>query len=62
MKKTVLLLFMFSLNMFPQVGGESVYNFLNLTGSARQAALGGNVLTLLDDVNQPVWNPSTINQ
>ena len=62
MKKTVLLLFMFSLNMYPQVGGESIYNFLNLTGSARQAALGGNVLTLLDDVNQPVWNPSTINQ
>lgn len=62
MKKIVLLLFIFSLNMFPQVGGESIYNFLNLTGSARQAALGGNVLTLLDDVNQPVWNPATINQ
>ena len=62
MKKIVLILFIFSLNMFPQVGGESIYNFLNLTGSARQAALGGNALTLLNDVNQPVWNPSIINQ
>jgi hypothetical protein len=62
MKKIALLLLLFSINMFPQVGGESVYNFLNITGSAKQASLGGNVLTLLDDVNQPIWNPSTINQ
>jgi hypothetical protein len=62
MKKLALLLFLFSINMFSQVGGESIYNFLNLTGSAKQAALGGNVLTLLNDVNQPIWNPSTINQ
>lgn len=45
-----------------QVGGEKVYQFLNLTSSARQVALGGEVLTLVDDVNQPSWNPSTINQ
>lgn len=29
--------------------------------SARQVALGGKVLTLTDDVNQPLWNPSVIN-
>ena len=61
MKKIILLIFLFSLNSFSQVGGESIYNFLNLTGSAKQVALGGKTLTLLDDVNQPLWNPSTIN-
>ena len=45
-----------------QVGGESIYQFLNLPTSARQVALGGEVLTLLDDVNQPIWNPSVINE
>lgn len=44
-----------------QVGGENVYQFLNLSTSARQIALGGEVLTLTDDINQPNWNPSTIN-
>ncbi len=43
-----------------QVGGEAVYQFLNLPTSARQVALGGEVLTLIDDVNQPIYNPSTI--
>lgn len=61
MKKLALLLFIFSTNLFSQVGGESIYNFLNLTGSAKQASLGGNIITLLDDVNQPLWNPATIN-
>ncbi len=62
MKKITLLFVVVSLNLYAQVGGESIYNFLNLTGSARQAALGGKVITLLDDVNQPLWNPATINQ
>ena len=44
-----------------QVGGESIYQFLNVSTSARQVALGGEVLTLMDDVNQPIWNPSVIN-
>ncbi|MEQ6122971.1 type IX secretion system protein PorQ [Pseudotenacibaculum sp. MALMAid0570] len=44
-----------------QVGGESVFQFLNLTSSSRQVALGGETLTLYDDVNQPIWNPSVIN-
>jgi len=62
MKRFIFLLFLVSLDLFSQVGGESIYNFLNLTGSARQASLGGKVLTLVDDVNQPIWNPSTINR
>lgn len=44
-----------------QVGGENIYQVLNLSTSARQIALGGEVLTLMDDVNQPIWNPSVIN-
>ncbi len=43
-----------------QVGGERVYNFLNITTSATQAAIGGEALTIKDDVNQPLWNPSGI--
>lgn len=45
-----------------QVGGERIYNFLNIPTAAPQAALGGEILTLNDDVNQPLWNPSTISK
>ena len=51
----------FSKHTFGQVGGQSVFQFLNLTSSSRQVALGGEILTLIDDVNQPIWNPSVIN-
>lgn len=47
---------------YGQVGGKSVYQFLNLVTSPRQAALGGKVLTIFDqDVNQAHFNPATIN-
>lgn len=63
MKNTLFIIIMFfSTLTFSQVGGEQVFNFLNVSTSARQAALGGEVLTLYDDVNQPLWNPSTINK
>ncbi len=45
-----------------QVGGERVFSFLNITTSAHQAALGGEALTINDDVNQPLWNPATISK
>ncbi len=61
MKYIIRLIFLVSFVSYSQVGGESVYNFLNVPTSARQAALGGKVITLLDDVNQPLWNPSAIN-
>ena len=62
MKVYKLLFFSFFFSsMYAQVGGEAVYQFLNVSTSARQIALGGEVLTLLDDVNQPIWNPSVIN-
>lgn len=47
---------------YGQIGGRSVYQFLNLVTSPRQAALGGKVLTIFDqDVNQAHFNPATIN-
>jgi uncharacterized Tic20 family protein len=49
-----------SLTCLGQVGGERIYQFLNISTSARQIALGGKVLTLTNDVSQPIWNPSTI--
>ena len=61
MKFVYSLIFLMSFASFSQVGGESIYNFLNVPTSARQAALGGKVITILDDVNQGIWNPSTIN-
>ena len=63
MRKTAVFVFilLFSAPIYSQVGGDSVFQFLNLTSSSRQVALGGEVLTLRDDVNQPIWNPSVIN-
>lgn len=47
---------------YSQIGGKSVYQFLNLVTSPRQAALGGKVITIYDnDVNQVHFNPATIN-
>lgn len=62
MKKILIIFLLASSTHYSQVGGESIYNFLNLTSSSRQAALGGKVVTLMEDVNQPIWNPSVINQ
>lgn len=60
-KQLVLLFFLTTIMSSAQVGGEQVYSFLNYSTSARQTALGGSVLTLRDDVNQPLWNPASIN-
>lgn len=57
--KIIILLFI-SFFANAQVGGETVYQFLNISTSARQLALGGEVLTITDDINQPIWNPATI--
>lgn len=63
MKNILLIIILFnSISIFSQVGGERIFNFLNVTTSARQAALGGEVLTLYDDIDQPLWNPSVINK
>jgi hypothetical protein len=61
MKKILCLFLLINSIVYSQVGGESIYNFLNLPSSAKHAALGGKAITILDDVNQPLWNPSLIN-
>lgn len=44
-----------------QIGGNSTYKFLNLTNSARIAAMGGNFLAIKDgDLNLALYNPSLI--
>ncbi len=44
-----------------QTGGTSAFSFLNTSTNARQTALGGKIFTLVDDVDQPKWNPASIN-
>ena len=62
-KKAVFFILLLSnIPVFSQVGGRSVYQFLNLMTSPRQAAMGGKVITIYDhDVNQALFNPATIN-
>ncbi|MFT3796404.1 type IX secretion system protein PorQ [Flavobacterium sp.] len=62
-RKLLYLFFIFiGTAVYGQIGGKSVYRFLNLTTSPRQAALGGKVLTIYDyDVNQAHFNPASIN-
>lgn len=48
---------------FGQIGGRYTYQFLNLTTSPRQAALGGKTITIYDeDVNQAMSNPAALNE
>lgn len=55
-------LLLLSFISYGQIGGQSVYQFLNLITSPRQAALGGKTITIYDeDVNQAHFNPAVIN-
>src|SRR5690554_1761485 len=47
-----------------QIGGETTYQFLELTHSARIAALGGTQVALEDstDLNLVAYNPALLNQ
>jgi hypothetical protein len=62
-KKTFIFSFLLlSFISYSQIGGQSVYQFLNLITSPRQAALGGKTITIFDeDVNQVHFNPAVIN-
>ncbi|EKT4518840.1 type IX secretion system protein PorQ [Flavobacterium psychrophilum] len=61
-KHLILLLFTIYTSTYSQIGGQGVYQFLNLISSPRQAALGGKIITNYDyDVNQPLFNPASIN-
>ena len=63
MKKALLILMLFIIkNTFSQLAGDSTYQFLNISSSPRQLALGGKIITNYDyDVSQGLYNPSVIN-
>lgn len=57
------LIFSISLPVLSQVGGGSIYSFLNLPYSARQAALGGKQITLYNgESSDGLLNPASINE
>lgn len=65
MRNTILLIFLLTFVSpltYGQIGGENTYDFLNLTNSARMAALGGNQVALSDstDLNVSYNNPSLL--
>lgn len=60
-KNLAVLLFFLTTLAFAQ-DGTRVYEFVNITTSARQAALGGNVNSAWDaDPNMSYWNPALMN-
>ncbi len=67
MKRKIYFVFLFSLMVLAgkaQIGGESTYQFLELTNSARIAALGGTQIAIRDtqDLNLPYTNPSLLHK
>lgn len=63
-KYLILLILVFPLFAKAQIGGESTYEFLNLTNSARMAALGGNQVAIADesDLNVAYNNPALLTE
>lgn len=67
MKRKIYFIFLFSLIVLAgkaQIGGESTYQFLELTNSARIAALGGTQVAINDtlDLNLPYNNPALLHK
>jgi len=65
MNRRFYLILLFTIAFFSgkaQIGGETTYQFLELTNSARIAALGGNQIALTDtsDLNLPFHNPALL--
>ncbi|MFW6290329.1 MAG: PorV/PorQ family protein, partial [Mariniphaga sp.] len=60
----VFLWLIFALSGKAQLGGEKTYQFLELTNSARIAALGGTQVALADtsDLNLPYHNPAFLHE
>ena len=55
-------LFFFTSDTHAQLGGDKIYQFLNLSSSARISALGGNLITVSDnDANLAFHNPALLN-
>lgn len=65
MQKYLLILLFLLINvqfLLAQLGGQNVFGFLNLSPSARVTALGGNLITVMDDdVNLAYANPALLN-
>lgn len=63
-KYTLLLFTVCTLQVSAQIGGESTFRFLDLTNSARMAALGGFQVALGDstDLNLPFNNPALLHR
>ena len=65
MKKQLLWIIFLTLsfNAYTQVGGEHVYEFLNLSSSARVTGLGGHIIAVQDDDDVVLGynNPAAIN-
>ena len=56
------LIIFFPIILQAQFGGRYLYKFVNLPSSARIAALGGNLITVMDDdVNLAFANPALLN-
>ena len=48
--------------LYPQIGGASTFEFLNLNTSPRIIALGGYITSVIDeDINNGIYNPALIN-
>ena len=67
MRQKYYLVILFCFTMFAgkaQIGGEYTYQFLELTNSARIAAMGGNQIAILDstDLNLPYHNPASLHK
>lgn len=62
-KLSFLLLLVLPISVCAQLGGTNVYEFLNFSPSARISALGGSLITVIDDdVNLAYANPALLNQ
>src|SRR5512139_2000816 len=63
-KLTLLIISVFiSLTAVAQIGGDNTYEFLNLSSSARIAALGGKLVPVKDnDLNLVFSNPAALDE
>lgn len=61
--KILILVCFFPAISYSQVGGDNIYEFLNLVSSAKIAALGGQNISITDnDVVFAVWNPALLKE
>lgn len=61
--KILLLFFIISVQLYPQTGGTSTYQFLTLPVSGRIASLGGKMIAVSgNDLNLTFSNPSLLNK